>query len=154
MASFNHLLQLSPPLTLSAPASLNLCPSLFFPFFPSLARSFFFARQHFDSLLQRGPALPYRLWSRPHRRSFHRRRMRGTQRTGGTGWEEPAVWPVWMDKVHKTLLDNLTLTVTSFLMVCKTVYLGCLITLRDVHRSKLCPNLTVQRQTLKNYLLD
>lgn len=44
------------------------------------------APQQFDSPLQRGPALPSLLWSRAHRRSFHRKRMRGTRRTGGTGW--------------------------------------------------------------------
>lgn len=60
-----------------------------------------FSLQHFDSLLQRGLALPSQLWSLPLRRSFHHRQTIGT-RTGGTGWGEPGVWPVWMDKVHKT----------------------------------------------------
>lgn len=57
--------------------------------FTWLMCSFFFlilAPQQFDSPLQRGPALPSLLWSRAHRRSFHRKRMRGTRRTGGTGW--------------------------------------------------------------------
>lgn len=98
IVSFHYLLQLSSPFTLSA--SLNICISLF-SFF-ALTCSILFALQHFDSPLQRGLVRPSRLWSRAHRRSFHRRQMRGTRRTGGTGWEEHAAWPVWTHKVHKT----------------------------------------------------